>query len=148
MENDQRRPRSVTVIAWFLIITGAFSLIYLTLVLGTSVMTKAMQHMFFPLWFLVGFYFADVLASLVCGLLMLPGVNSARLFYLIWLVVVVLVALVNDHFSLLVFPALVRSGFIFYYLVQADAVAFFKSTAGQAGKEKDALPSVNPDVQP
>ena len=74
------RPLSVTIVAWFLILSGIASLIDLFLAWNPAAARAVISHGALPL-LLFAWSIAAALITIVCGLFILKGRNWARLLY-------------------------------------------------------------------
>ena len=79
-----RRPTSVTVIAWILIVVSGISLIVNLVMLGNPMVTEAMAKNSMPLPLQYVLTFLGLLIGMGSGFAMLKGKNWGRFLYTFW----------------------------------------------------------------
>jgi hypothetical protein len=120
-----RRPRSVTIICWILIIMGGMALLVSFLPPVDEVSAKYIaeyktQHPFY--WRL--FYVGPVLA-IICGVFMLLGFGWARWLLHAWFGHNLVMNVIHRPQQFLI--GAVMFGIAVYYLYRPQAVAFFRA---------------------
>src|SRR5688572_3564335 len=124
-----KRPRSVTVISWILIVFGSIALLTsllppITAAAGQRIAEFRSQH---PLQFALT-YVSPVLA-LTCGVFMLRGCNWARWLLLIWFGHNVIGNALYSPLRLLL-PGLLF-GIAAYFLFRPLATAYFRGASAE-----------------
>jgi hypothetical protein len=128
-----KRPISIIVIAWILIILGALSLISITIILtkglkGTSLPSPIIEY---------ALMYTGALSYFVSGIAMLRGQNWARFLFLIWQVIYFIIRLVRNPFTTGMVPVL----FIFFivpafFLFRPHANDYFAGREIKESKSK------------
>ncbi|HEU5068163.1 MAG TPA: hypothetical protein VFT61_08265 [Sphingomicrobium sp.] len=108
----EKRPLSISIIGWWLVITGLFG-IYSAATLGSNpIMLRAMQQMHVTLAFEEAIAVVNVIISLGCGAAFLKGLNWSRFLYVFWGIVSLIIS-----FSITPIKSLIIIGVIFYAVI-------------------------------
>ena len=132
-----KRPRSVSVISWLLIIVGLYGVASSVMRLLDPQVREVLKNMdgaSLAFFFLV---FVARLISALCGLLMLHAVNLGRLAVFLIFPVVLLATLVwlfATHapwfaFAFMVLPPALFAAVCFYFLTRDEARIYFQPEA-------------------
>jgi len=120
-----KRPLSVTIIAWLLIVFGILSLIAIPLSLGNPMTKELMAKSMVPIpvqYFMMG---AGLFVTIVSGIFMLKGANWARMLYVIWSAFSFVFSFVTSPARLMVIPGLLLYLIVVFFLFRPKATAFF-----------------------
>jgi hypothetical protein len=79
-----KRPTSVTVIAWLLIVLGGISILTTTAAINNPAVLEVMGRSPLPIGVQFAMTYAGLVIMIVCGVAMLKGRNWGRLLYVIW----------------------------------------------------------------
>jgi hypothetical protein len=79
-----KRPTSVSVIAWILIVMSGISMITSTISLNNPMARELMAKSPLPIPLQFAMLYAGLLITLVSGIAMLKGQNWARFLYVVW----------------------------------------------------------------
>ena len=79
-----KRPTSVNVIAWILIVTSGISLISSTVSLNNPMAKELMAKSLMPIPLQYVMLYVGLLITIVAGIAMLKGQNWARFLYVVW----------------------------------------------------------------
>lgn len=127
------RPTSITLIAWLIILTSAVNALMLLFVEfhppAQERLYQAISDSPIPIPVQLAFGLAGLAVSLACGVSMLKGANWARVLYLSWGVVGLLVGIVNVGGIQRMLPGAVILAATAYFLTRKPASAFFTERA-------------------
>jgi len=121
----KQRPTSITVIAWFLIIVSAISLITTPFTMNNPVAKELMARSPIPLSIQYAMMFIGIGIGIVSGIAMLKGQNWARIFYAAWSVVSLIIALATSPAKTTLIPSILFLGIVFFFLFRPNASAYF-----------------------
>ena len=121
-----KRPTSITVIAWILIITGGISLITSTVSLKNNLMVKEiMIRTPMPIPVQYAMMYIGLLVSIVSGIGMLKKQNWARFLYIIWGIIGFLVGLFTYPMKIALIPCLLFFVIIVFFSFSPGANEYF-----------------------
>jgi hypothetical protein len=123
-----KRPPSITFIAWFLIVGGVIGALASPLSLNNPVVLEAMAKIPLSIPVQVAWTYIGLSITIVSGLFMLRGANWARFLYIGWIAVSNLLALVISPAKTTLIPGLIVYGIIFFFLLQPKANQFFNGS--------------------
>lgn len=133
----RKRPTSVSVIAWILIIKSGMSLIMGTVILnnpkGKEIIAKSLLSV--PLLYTI--LYVGILITIVSGIGMLKGKNWARILYVVWSVINFSISFATSPMKPIFIPGVVLFGVITFFLFRPKANDYFSSTeaASQAARQ-------------
>lgn len=122
------RPRSVTIISWYLIISGAYRLIYFGLnyqLFDDPLMRSMLEKSPLPIEAQIAQIFVGGAITVVTGLAMLKGQNWGRWLYLLWAALGLIVGLLTSPMKLMILPGMLVVLTIAFFLFRPKANAFF-----------------------
>jgi len=119
------RPKSVAFVSWFLIGTGAVSVITTLATWNNQLREELMAKSALPPSVQIAMQATGLLVMIVCGVSMLRGKHWARTTYVAWNVVGLLVGLVTSPFKMMLIPGAVFFLIVTYLLYRPPANAFF-----------------------
>jgi hypothetical protein len=120
-----KRPTSVTVIAWFLIVTSLIALPFQLKGMNDPLAQELMARSMLPVSLQLGLAYFGLLLSLVCGFGMLKGRDWSRKLYVGWSVIGLLIGLITSPLKLALLPGAVLLAIIAYFLLRQQATAWF-----------------------
>lgn len=120
----KKRPTSITVIAWILIVTAAISAISSTLTMNTPVVRDMMGRSLLPIPVQFAMLYAGLLVSLTSGIFLLRGRAWARILYVAWGSMGLLVSIVTSPMKAALIPGVVVFLVIVVFLFRPAANAF------------------------
>lgn len=124
-----KRPTSVTVIAWILIVMSSLSLVTSVLTFNNPMVKEVMAQSPLPLSIQFAMMYVGLFVTLVSGIAMLMGRNWARFLYVGWSVIGFIVGLLTSPMKAAMIPGIVVFAVIAFFLFRPKATAFF--TAGR-----------------
>lgn len=80
----EKRPLSLTIIAWLLIILSLFNLVGVAMMRSNAAMMKAVEQMHASVAFLQIWGVAGTVVTLLCAYGILKGLPWSRVLYLVW----------------------------------------------------------------
>jgi len=123
-----KRPKSITVVSWILIILGAISLVTSTITLNNPMAQELMAKSPIPVNIQYIMMYVGLLIMLVCGVAMLKGKNWARLLYVGWSAIGFVIGIATSPIKTAMIPGLVVFLIIAFFLFRPKANEYFKAT--------------------
>lgn len=120
-----KRPTSITVVGWFLLIAHAFMLMSYAYALHNPMALQAFNRFAFPVWVTVGFGVLAQLVTILAAIGILKGRKWGRNAYLGISVLGMLLAFFNMPSTLMLLPGLVVFVLIAFLLLRLPATAYF-----------------------
>ncbi len=122
----RKRPISVTVVCWILIVMSTISLLASTMALNNPVTRELMAQSALPVNLQYVLMYAGLLVTLISSAAMLKGHNWARWLYTGWSTLGFLVGIVTSPAKAAMIPGLVIFLIIVYFLFRPPATMFFQ----------------------
>jgi hypothetical protein len=124
-QSTLKRPKSVTFISWYFIVTGAYSLFITFKSMNNPLALELMAKS--PLPIPAQFAMAYVQSSIVIisGAFILRGANWARFLYIISSAISLWIGVVTSPVKLMLIPGTIICGIIVFFLLRPNANAFF-----------------------
>ena len=119
------RPKSVTIISWFLIITGAIGLPYLFMSMNNPQVAEIMSKSPVPIPAQIGIAVLSLVISIISGIGMLKGQNVARLLYVGWNCMTFLYSLITSPVKMMLIPGVVIFAVIVFLLYRPATNQYF-----------------------
>jgi hypothetical protein len=120
-----KRPKSVTFISWFFIVTGVFSLLTSFTSMNNPLVLELMAKSPLPVPAQFAMMYVGLAISITSGIFMLRGANWARFLYIIWSAIGFLIGLATSPAKLMLIPGIIVYGIIVFFLLRPNANAFF-----------------------
>lgn len=120
-----KRPTSITVVAWFIIVTSGISLLATPLSLNNPMAQELMAKNPLPISLQIAMAYLGLTISIVSGIGMLKAQNWARLLYVIWGGFGFVVGVFTSPVKLMMIPGLVILAIIAFFLFQPSANKYF-----------------------
>jgi hypothetical protein len=120
-----KRPTSVSVIAWFLIVTSLISLVTSYASLGNPIAQELMAKSLLPMSVQYVMLFAGLAITLAAGFAMLKGLNWGRTVYVAWSALGFVIALATSPIKIAVIPGAVVFAIIAVFLYRPKAATYF-----------------------
>ena len=120
-----KRPTSITVISWILIVTGGISLITTTAMINNPAVQDMMAKNPIPIPVQYAMSYVGLLVTILSAVAMLKGANWARYLYVIWNVVGGGIGFATSPMKAAMIPSLVVFLVIAFFLFRPKATAFF-----------------------
>jgi hypothetical protein len=122
-----KRPTSIAVIAWILIVVAGISLITTTFTLNNPTVKELMSRSVIPVQLQFAMMYSGLLVQVVSGIALLKGKNWARLLYTIWTAVALAIGLATSPMKTAMVPGVVLFVVIVVFLFLPKANAYFKA---------------------
>jgi hypothetical protein len=120
-----KRPTSVSIIAWFLIVTSLISVVTSYSSLNNPIAQELMAKSLLPISVQYVMLFVGLAIGLVTGVAMLKGLNWGRTVYVAWSVLGFVIALATSPIKIAVVPGAVVFAIIAFFLYRPNATAYF-----------------------
>ncbi len=125
-EQKNKRPTSITVISWLLIVGGGISLTSNTLTLNNPMVQDLMSKNPMPISMQYTMLYVGLLITIVCGIAMLKRQNWARLLYVGWGIFGSLVGVATSPMKLMMIPGIIGFLIFVFFLFRPKANKYFK----------------------
>lgn len=125
-----KRPTSVTVVAWYLIISSVLTLFSLASNSSDPVVREIMARNLFSIRFQQAMIFITLVATLLSGVGALQGCHWGRVLFVVSNLLSLAIGIVGSPMKWMVIPSLAIVAFLAYFLFSTKANAFFKSATG------------------
>jgi hypothetical protein len=123
-----KRPLSVTIICWFLIIGGGISFITTTVGLMSSTVRDIMAKSPVPINVQYAMIYVALTVSLVCGIAMLKRQNWARFLYIVWSIIGFVFSITTSPMKTAIIPGFVVFLIIAFFLLRPITNEYFRAT--------------------
>lgn len=122
----RKRPLSVSIIAWILLIAGILSLITSLLTINNPNVKEMMENNPLPMSVQYTLIYAGMVILIACGIGMLKGKSWARILYVVWGVLNVGLNLATaPAWSKMMIPGVVFLIIVIFFLFRPKANAYF-----------------------
>jgi hypothetical protein len=125
MQEMKKRPTSVTVIAWFLIVVGVIALITNIATINDPMARHLMNKSPLPIPVQIAMTYIGLLITLFAGIAMLKGHNWARFLYVIWSIVGFVAGIAASPMKAPMIPEFAKLMVFAISLFQMVIIAFF-----------------------
>ncbi|SHO55501.1 hypothetical protein [Vibrio quintilis] len=123
-----KRPLSIAIISWFLMIAGVMTLISVFLSTKNPEVIKIMEASMLPVHIQVVFSCIGGAITFICGLLIHKGKIAGRNLYIGWTILSLTISLIVSPDKKMVIPGLIFSAIIIAFLFRAKATEFFRAS--------------------
>ncbi|MBD3263869.1 MAG: hypothetical protein GF375_02050 [Candidatus Omnitrophica bacterium] len=120
-----KRPVVITVIAWFLIVTGVLSVFGYLMTLDNPAAREVMSKNPLPMPVQYALMWIGTAVSIASGIGMLKGKAWGRLLYVVWGIIGFLVGLVASPVKVAMVPGLVIFAVIVFFLFRPNSNKYF-----------------------
>lgn len=128
----QSRPQSLTVICWILIVLGPFAILpVLTGQMNNPNVVELMNKSPLPIPVQYAIMWLGALITSGSGIMMLYRQNWARLLYIGWIIVGIIIGLITSPFKILLLPGIVMNAIIAFFLFRPVVNAYFVRETGE-----------------
>ncbi len=128
----QSRPTSLTVVCWILIVLGPLAI--LPLLMGTTHdphVVELMNKSPFPISVQYAMMWLGALVTSSSGVLMLYRQNWARLVYVGWNILGIIIGLTTSPIKMMLLPGILVFAVIVFFLFRPAANAYFAGVSGE-----------------
>lgn len=129
-----KRPTSVTVIGWLLIVTSVISVVTSYFSLDNPIAQELMAKNSLPLSVQYAMLFGGLIITVIAGAAMLKGFVWGRTLYVVWSIIGLVVGLFTSPVKMAMIPGAVALAVIVWFLYRPNAAAWFnpRRTANDA----------------
>jgi len=120
-----KRPTSVTVISWILIVLSAISILSMALTMGDPRVKELMALSPLPYSVQIAIGFIGAAITIIAGIWMLKGQAWARLLYVVWTVIGLVIGIATSPMKLAMLPGLGIFLVFAYFLFRPAANEYF-----------------------
>jgi len=120
-----KRPASVTVIAWLLIVLGALSILTTTTAINNPAVLEVLGKSPLPVGVQFAMTYAGLAVMIVSGVAMLKGRNWGRLLYVIWTGVSIVIGVFTSPIKAAMIPGVVVFIIACFFLFRPRANEYF-----------------------
>ena len=123
-----KRPISLTILAWVIIVTNAITCVYTPFSIGMPTTQALLSHYLLPVWATLGISVIIEVANIVIGLAILKGREWSRKAYVATSVLGFAFSFVNmppSMFAVLI-PGFVLFALFLYLLFRRPATTYFR----------------------
>ena len=120
-----KRPSSISVIVWILIVTSGISVITSTVNLNNRMVEELMGKSLLPIPLQYSMLYVGLLITIVAGIAMLKGQNWARFLYVAWTALGFVIGVVTSSMKTAMIPGLVVFSVITFFLFRPKANQYF-----------------------
>lgn len=122
-----KRPTSISVIAWVLIVMGGISLIATTIMMNNHTARDMMAKSLLPIPVQYAISYIGLLVTIVSGAAMLKGINWARYLYVFWTIAGFFIGITTSPFKAAMIPGFILFLVVAFFLFRPKANSFFVS---------------------
>lgn len=123
-----KRPTSVTIISWFLIVTSLITVITSVVNISNPDVKAIMQLSVIPLEVQYLIMAIGLIISISCGLLMLAGKSFGRNLYVGWTILSIAISLFTSPLKTLLIPGIIFFIVIAFFLYRPKANQYFSDS--------------------
>ncbi|NTZ84997.1 hypothetical protein FCJ61_18805 [Burkholderia metallica] len=123
-----KRPLSLTILAWIIIVTNAITCVYTPFSIGMPTTQALLSHYLLPVWATLGISVIIEAANVVIGIAILKGREWSRKAYIVTFVIGIAFSLINMPVSMLavLIPGVLLFALFIYLLFRRPATAYFR----------------------
>lgn len=120
-----KRPTSISVIAWILIVMSGINLLTSTMSLNNPMVREIMAKSLLPISLQFAMLYVGLLITIVSGIAMLKGQNWGRFLYVGWGVIGFVIGILTSPMKVAMIPGLVIFAVITFFLFRPKANEYF-----------------------
>ena len=121
----KQRPKSITIICWFLIISGVISIAGSFFSLNNPMTKEIMSKSPIPLNIQFAMLYVGLVISITSGIAMLKGKNWARLLYVGWSIIGFIIALATSPMKIAMIPSLIVFAVVLFFMFRPISNQYF-----------------------
>ncbi len=121
----KKRPTSVTVIAWILLVINALSLLGSIMAINNPMAQEQMAKSPIPIPLQYVMLYLGLSISILCAIFMLRAANWARLLYIAWGAIGLLFGLLASPDKPILIPGILMYAIFVFFLLRPKASAYF-----------------------
>ena len=124
----KQRPKSISIIAWILIVIGAISLITTSAMINNPVTRDLMNNSPIPVPAQYIISYLGLFVTIISGIAMLNGKNWSRYLYIIWSLIGFTISITTFPIKTAIIPGFLVFLVAVYFLLRREANEFFTQT--------------------
>jgi len=130
-ENTMKRPISLTILAWIIIVTNAITCIYTPFTIGMPTTQALLSHYLLPDWATLGISVILEVVNIVVGIAILKGREWSRKTYIAISVFSFAFSFINMPASMYaaLIPGVLLFALFVYLMFRRPATAYFQANA-------------------
>lgn len=125
----QQRPLSLSIIGWFLVVSGLFGSISILITRNNPIVLRVYEQSPLPLWAHFAFGGVGIVVIAACGYGVLKGLNWSRFVYVGWSVLAFAMSALTISVASLLIMSIAFFLVIVFFLFRPAANAWFTRTA-------------------
>jgi len=127
-ENEKmKRPTSVSVIAWYLIVTSGITLVTFAMSFNNPMVRELMAKSPIPIPLQLAMGYVGLLITIVSGIALLKRQNWARFLYVGWSVIGFMIGILTSPMKAAMIPGFVVLAVITFFLFRPKANEYFST---------------------
>lgn len=123
----KRRPLAVTIVSWYLIISGIITLIAIPFSLNSEITQKVLANTPVPIGIQYAIMFSGLVVSIASGVAMLKGHNWGRVLYVIWQLLALTYTVTTSPIRATVIPGSIIYIIVVFCIINVKANVYFSS---------------------
>ncbi len=123
----KQRPTSISIIAWIFIVTAGMNLATNFAMMNNPMVLELMAKNPIPIPIQYVMIFVGLTVTLTCGIGMLNGQNWARILYVTWSAIGLVVALATSPMKLVLIPGILVFLVVVFFLFRPNANRYFSA---------------------
>ncbi|ABB09883.1 hypothetical protein Bcep18194_A6289 [Burkholderia lata] len=130
-ENTMKRPISLTILAWIIIVTNAITCIYTPFTIGMPTTQALLSQYLLPVWATLGISVILEVVNVVVGIAILKGREWSRKTYIATAVFSFAFSFINMPASMyaVLIPGVLLFALFVYLMFRRPATAYFQANA-------------------
>jgi hypothetical protein len=129
------RPLSISIIGWFLVVTGGSSLVMMPTTYGNPQVVEMIRRSGLPVWLHYTLMLLWIVVSIGCGVGMLKGKNWSRYVYVTWSTLGMIIGFVFTGIQMIALPGII--------ILVACAVLLFRQNANAFFTHQELIPDAS-----
>lgn len=123
----KKRPLAVTIVSWYLIVSGIISLIAIPFSLKSQATQNVLTNTPVPIGLQYAIMFTGLVVLIVCGSAMLKGYNWGRVLYIIWQLLALAYTVKTSPIRAAVIPGSIIYIIVVFCIINVKANDYFSS---------------------
>ena len=123
----KKRPLTVTIVSWYLVISGIIGFIAIPFSLKSEITHKVLAQTPVPIGLQYTIMFFGLIVPLACGVAMLKGHNWGRVLYIIWQLLALTYTLTTSPIRAAVIPGSIIYIVVVFCIINTKANEYFSS---------------------
>lgn len=121
----KKRPTSITVIAWILIVSGVLTAISSTISLNNPMVKEILSRSLLPLQVQYVMMYVGMIITVISGISILKGQNWSRYLYVIWSIIGFAIGITTSPMKVAMIPGIAVFLVFAFFLFRPKANEYF-----------------------